>query len=65
MVADKNPLTAYVKMAEAIFYSSQMDPISIPEEYEEGSWESCDLTADGFGVMVQADQRPQQLVINE
>ena len=57
--AEKNPFTAEVKMLESLFYSPHLGPIEIPEDYVEGSWETCSLTREGFKVKPQVDSRPK------
>lgn len=41
---DQNPFLAEVKMLEAPFHSPHLGPIAIPEGYEEGGVEVCELT---------------------
>ena len=44
-----------VRMAEALFYSPYLDPIQVPSNYKEGTWESCNLTKKRFFINWQAE----------
>ncbi|KAG5010225.1 hypothetical protein JHK87_018740 [Glycine soja] len=45
-------------MAKALFYSPYFAPIQVPDNYEERTWESCNLTKKGFIINWQATARP-------
>jgi len=58
ILADECPFSADVRMAKALFYSPYFAPIQVPDNYEERTWESCNLTKKGFIINWQATARP-------
>lgn len=49
------PFLADVRMLEPLFYLPYLTPIQIPNDYKEGTWESCNLTKKGFVINWQAE----------
>jgi len=58
ILADECPFSTDVRMAEALFYSFYMAHIQVPGNYEEGTWQSCNLTKKGSIINWQAEARP-------
>ena len=48
VLANTNPFSDDIAIAELIFYSPRVGPIMMTEDYKEGSVESCDLTSQRF-----------------
>lgn len=45
-------------MLEELFYSPHLAPISVPEGYEDGGVEACDLRKECFKLKTLADAQP-------
>lgn len=58
VLVDDSPFSADVKMVDVTLYSPHLVPIQIPKDYEEGRWQSCNLTKDRFMVNWKAELRP-------
>lgn len=58
MSTDDCPILTDARMPETLLYSPYQDPIQIPNNYEEGTWESYNLTKKGFIINFRAEARP-------
>ena len=54
VLTDSNPFLVDITMAESIFYSAQVKPIMVFEEFEKGLVKTCDLTSQGFKWKLQS-----------
>ena len=63
VLVDNNPFSVDITIVESIFYSTQVKPIMVIEEFEKGSVKTCDLTNQGFRWKLQSTQANPQPII--
>lgn len=63
--ADKKPLFLEVKMLKELLYSPHLSLVMVPQEYEEGALEACNLTKKCFQLKVEVNPRPFDEVLND